>query len=139
VTDPIAHDHRVAVLARRLSEASALWLAFEQSSSTGGATTSAFLGQYIVALQGVVEGWKDLRLADPAVDMLLAHREPGGDPAPLFCDLLKGARHDVAHFQGKHHPERFAAFLDATPSFWWMRSLHGAFWAFFEAWRPSAT
>jgi hypothetical protein len=52
----------------------------------------------------VIEGYKRLKLADPAIDALLTSPN---------TKLLGNFRHEVVHYQPKYFGERFMTFIGA--------------------------
>lgn len=71
----------------------------------------------------VIEGWKELGLADPAVDALLASPN---------VELLRRYRNGVFHFQKDYFDERFLAFMrDGKDAAGWVGALNRAFGAYF--------
>jgi hypothetical protein len=66
------HEGKVAVLSGRFTEADILRGNYMASIPIGGATTSVFFRQYHAAIQTVIEGWMDLGLSEPTVDLPIA-------------------------------------------------------------------
>jgi len=62
-----------------------------------------FLSYWYATLYVVVEGWRELKLSDPAVDALLT--------VPHLA-LLKRYRHGVFHFQPDYFYSRYQDFFD---------------------------
>lgn len=85
-----------------------------------------FLSYWYATLYVVAEGWKELKLADPAIDALLT--EP-------HCALLKRYRHGVFHFQSDYFDSRYQDFFaQGQAARKWVDDLHGSFTAFFTRW-----
>lgn len=76
----------------------------------------------------VVEGYRDLKCANPKVDELLAHEN--------FVDALRLFRNATFHYQKCSIPEKAMKFLELPESEHWIRELHKAFKMFFEAELP---
>lgn len=71
----------------------------------------------------VIEGWRELRLSDPAIDALLTSPN---------VDLLRLYRNGVFHFQRDYFDERFQGFIrDGENAVSWVRKLNEAFGAYF--------
>jgi hypothetical protein len=74
----------------------------------------------------VIEGWRELDLADGEIDGLIASEN---------TDLLRRFRNCVFHFQPEYDDGRFLGFLDhADELVEWARSLHNAFARWFQDW-----
>lgn len=75
---------------------------------------------------GVIEGWGELNLSDPAVDLLLSSPNVG---------LLRRYRNGIFHYQKDYFDERFHEFMASKDSVPWVRDLTKAFGDYFSA-RP---
>ena len=74
----------------------------------------------------VIEGWRELRLSDPAVDRLLASPN---------VELLKRYRNGVFHFQANYFDDRFVALIrDGEDVVAWIRQLREELSRFFLNW-----
>jgi hypothetical protein len=119
-----------------------IWADFHKESMRGqrqrleaaqGAERAAIEFDGIIALSFlyaslfvVVEGWRELRLADDEIDAYLASEN---------TDLLRRFRNGVFHFQRDFDDPRFMEFLDeADDPVEWARSLHAAFARWFDGW-----
>jgi hypothetical protein len=104
------------------------------------AVSSLYMRTWVGALYAVAEGWRELELTDPVVDLLLAQRTGRKIPATKgsperderFVDLLRRARNDVFHFSGQHVPPKLRAFFEKGGAQAWAKNLHGAFRSYFE-------
>ncbi len=76
----------------------------------------------------VVEGYKELKCANPKVDELLSQEE--------FVDALRLFRNSTFHYQKNPIPEKALKFLELPESESWIKALHLAFKKFFEAELP---
>lgn len=88
------------------------------------ARLSVFYGLIYV----VVEGYKELKYANPKVDELLSQEE--------FVDALRLFRNSTFHYQKNPIPEKALKFLELPESENWIKALHLAFKKFFEAELP---
>ena len=76
----------------------------------------AYMSFWYAALFVVVEGWRALRLHDPAVDRLLSSDN---------VELLRRYRNGVFHFQRKYWDDRMIDFVrGGAASASWVRELH---------------
>jgi hypothetical protein len=86
--------------------------------------TFMYMSFWYGELYVVVEGWQELKLADPRVDALLEDTEMVG--------LLRRYRHGTFHFQGNYWDDRFIDFVKVgAKSAAWVRKLNKAFGAYF--------
>lgn len=83
------------------------------------------MGLWYGSLYVVVEGWKEINLADPVVDELLA--------SP-YVELLKRYRHGVFHYQKTYHDNRFLDFMKPPDTPEWINCLHDELGGYFLAW-----
>lgn len=100
----------------------------------------AELGQHFSRIQAmvvfyallyvVVEGYRELKLKDDAIDALLAKDK--------YEDQLRRFRNAVFHYQKHPFDKRLIEFLDAKDSEHWVKSLHDAFAKFFVSALPIA-
>ena len=99
-------------------------------------------------LRAVVEGWEELKLADPTIDSLLATRtgtmmkvrdkdDAEYDVPETYSDMLRRVRNAVFHFQRDYLDDRLIAFMQKKESVVWVRSLHEAFSQWFLSWLKS--
>lgn len=72
----------------------------------------------------VIEGYKELKIDNPKVDMLLAKEE--------FVDALRLFRNATFHYQKKAISEKAMKFLELEESENWISELHLSFKLFFE-------
>lgn len=77
--------------------------------------TGLFLSYWYAALYVVIEGWLELRLHDPAIDVLLLSPN---------VQHLKRYRHGVCHFQPKYFDDRFLELSASPDSVEWVRNLN---------------
>lgn len=71
----------------------------------------------------VVEGYRELKLEDEAIDILLCKND--------YEDRLRRFRNAVFHYQKRPLDKRLVDFLNASDSEYWIRALHKAFESFF--------
>ncbi|WP_282110066.1 hypothetical protein [Shewanella algicola] len=88
------------------------------------ARLSVFYGLIYV----VIEGYRELKCANPKVDELLSQED--------FVDALRLFRNSTFHYQKNPIPEKVLKFLEFPESENWIRALHLAFKRFFEAVLP---
>jgi hypothetical protein len=88
-------------------------------ASVFGDDMGIFMGYWYGGLYVVIEGWRELGLQDPAVDVLLQ------DEARVA--LLKRFRNGAFHFQKHYWDDRFSAIMKDQESFVWIMALHDAF------------
>lgn len=85
----------------------------------------AYMCYWYGGLHVVIEGYTQLKLADPTIDTLLRSRN---------ARLLKCFRHGVFHYQRKYFDKRFMNFMtqgeNVVP---WVSSLHREFKRLFDA------
>jgi hypothetical protein len=86
------------------------------------------LSVWYALLYVVVEGYRELKANDPAVNQLLANE--------AMADTLRRFRNAVFHFQEDPVGPKLMEFLQAQDSERWAHQLHAAFKAFFEAALP---
>ena len=86
-----------------------------------------FMSYWYSALYVVIEGWKQLKLTDAKINVMLRSRDIG---------FLKKYRHGVVHFQSNYFSERFDDFISSRKgkSALWIRMLHDEFGRFFLEW-----
>lgn len=85
-----------------------------------------YMSYWYGGLYVVVEGWRELKLSDAAIDQLLSSRN---------ADLLRRYRNGVFHFQKKYYDERFTALIrDGEDVVDWVRTLNREFGRFFLNW-----
>lgn len=82
-----------------------------------------YMSLWYAQLYTVIEGWKNLRLQDNAVDSLLLQTD--------HVDLLRRYRNGVDHFQADYFSSKFTNFVAMTDSAVWIRSLHTAIGSYF--------
>jgi hypothetical protein len=79
----------------------------------------------------VCEGWQELKLVDPEIDVLL--KSP-------HLDVLRRFRHGVYHYQADYFDPRFMnAFTLGKDFDDWITSLAHAFNRYLDAWARSQT
>ncbi len=82
-----------------------------------------YMSYWYGGLYVVIEGWKELKLADDAIDQLLVSSNVG---------LLKRYRNGIFHFQEKYSDERFMEFIrDGINAVQWVRVLNLEFGRYF--------
>jgi hypothetical protein len=86
---------------------------------------SLYMGLWYGSLYVVVEGWKELGLADLVVDELLTSPH---------VELLNRYRNGVFHYQKAYHDGRFLDFMKQPDTPGWVRSLHAEFGRYFLEW-----
>ena len=74
------------------------------------------------ALYVVVEGYKELKLSDPAIDLLLQSDN---------VELLRRYRNGTFHFQRNYFDDRFNNFFAERSTVEWVRTLNREFGRFF--------
>jgi hypothetical protein len=88
--------------------------------------TMLYMSYWYAALYVVIDGWRDLKLTDVAIDGLLSSPNVG---------LLKRYRHGVFHYQRRYFDERFLGFIrDGQDAVAWVRTLNREFGRFFLEW-----
>lgn len=76
-----------------------------------------YMSLWYALLYVVVEGWRRLRLSDPAIDALLGNAE--------HVHVLKRYRHGVAHFQPNYVDSRFVEIMkESETTVPWVRDLN---------------
>lgn len=91
---------------------------------------TGFMGHWLAGSYPVIEGWEELKLADSAVDALLA---AGAVGAPSPREMLKRFRHGVFHYQRKWQDPRFAMVAGGqSGALLWAVQLERAFDEFFK-------
>lgn len=115
---------------------------FLDIEDSGGQVPKEFeeLGQHFSRIQTmvvfyallyvVVEGYRELKLKDEAIDTLLAKNQ--------HEDQLRRFRNALFHFQKYPFDKRLIEFLDAKDSEQWVKNLHAAFAKFFVSVLPIA-
>jgi hypothetical protein len=89
------------------------------------ALAQAYMCYWYGGLYVVIEGYEDLKIADPAIDGLLA----SGNKR-----LLKCFRHGVFHYQRRYFDKRFMNFMTKGENvIQWVESLHREFDRLFAA------
>lgn len=84
--------------------------------------TGLFLAQWYTALYVVIEGWKELKLSDSAIDRLIASPN---------TELLRRFRNGLCHFQGRYFDARFSEVITAEGLVEWVRELNWEFGRYF--------
>lgn len=82
----------------------------------------AYVAYWFASLYVVVEGWKELRLSDPAVDKLLMSE---------YVDILRRFRNGVFHYQKDYFDGRLMDLVDNEEAIEWAVQLHSAFGDYF--------
>ena len=82
-----------------------------------------YMSLWYAQLYTVIEGWKNLRLQDAVVDVLLLQAD--------HVDLLRRYRNGVDHFQKDYFSQRFTNFVAMADSAVWIRNLHTAIGNYF--------
>ncbi len=105
---------------------------FRRRPNSGKGTTALadkgwiFMSYWYAGLYVVIEGWRELGLADPTVDELL--RSPN-------VDLLRLYRNGVCHFQQTYFSHRFDGFVGSEHNpVEWVRELNRQFGRYFLNW-----
>jgi hypothetical protein len=82
-----------------------------------------YMSYWYAGLYVVIEGWRELRLADATIDVMLQSPK---------VELLRRYRNGVVHFQKDYNDERFLSFMkEGTDSVSWIRSLNQQFGRYF--------
>jgi hypothetical protein len=81
-----------------------------------------YMSYWYAALYVVIEGWREIGLADAAIDALL--QSPN-------VDLLRRYRNGVFHFQKDYNDEKFQSFMRGEDTVSWVRSLNQQFDRYF--------
>ena len=85
-----------------------------------------YMSYWYGGLYVVIEGWKQLKLVDVAVNQLLESPNVG---------LLKRYRHGVFHFQQNYNDKKFLDFIvEGENCVEWIRQLNQEFGRFFLEW-----
>lgn len=92
-----------------------------------GIETELYMSYWYAGLYVVIEGWRKLKLSDPAINDLL--KSPN-------VDLLKKYRHYVFHYQRQYYDEkRMVPFIcNGENPVKWIRELREAFSIYFLTW-----
>jgi hypothetical protein len=87
-----------------------------------------YMSYWYGGLYVVIEGWRDLKLADPIINTLL--QSPN-------VRLLRRYRNGTFHFQKKYLDERFTdLFAKGVDAVKWVRDLNSEFGRYFLAAKP---
>jgi hypothetical protein len=81
-----------------------------------------YLSLWYATLNTVIEGWQELGLKDPGIELLLQSNN---------SKLLKKYRHGVLHFQRNYFDQRFVGFMESNDSVEWVRNLNKEFGRYF--------
>jgi len=81
-----------------------------------------FLSHWYAALYVVIEGWGEIELSDPQIDLLLCSEN---------IDLLKRFRNGIYHYQQNYCDPRFFNLLEAKAMVPWVRQLNLEFGRYF--------
>jgi hypothetical protein len=81
-----------------------------------------FMSYWYGGLYVVIEGWRELGLADPSIDRLLTSPN---------VELLRRYRNGVFHYQATYFDDRFNGFITSQDSVPWVRELNLAFGSYF--------
>lgn len=121
-----ASVEELSALHRYFLSASTLRRAYEQRGRTHGFARISeddwtqqwlFLSLWYATLYVTVEGWLELKLSEPRVDVLLADE--------TMVESLRRFRNGVLHYQHQYHHEKLVNFIaQGTTSAEWVRSLH---------------
>lgn len=85
-----------------------------------------YMSYWYGGLYVVIEGWKELGLADKKIDPMLEFPN---------VELLRRYRNGVFHFQKEYNDERFMGFIrDGQDCVWWIRILNREFGRYFLEW-----
>lgn len=87
-----------------------------------------WMGCWYGFLYVVIEGWKELRLSDSAVDAALSDVD-GREHANLA--LLRRYRNGMFHYQRAYHDEKFTNFFKEPTSVHWIHALNRALDSYF--------
>lgn len=77
-------------------------------------TAGAYMSYWYGGLYVVCEGWEELKLSDPTIDVLIQHPN---------LSLLKRYRNGAFHFQKDYFDARFYEFISDRSSVTWVRGL----------------
>lgn len=109
----------------------AVFESYESSAEIPNGLFVAYASQWYASLYVIVEGWRELKLADTIIDKLLEEHE-------ALLALLKRYRNGVFHFQTNILDDRFTGFVKTKDnSYLWARLLHEEFTRFFSDWLAS--
>jgi hypothetical protein len=134
-------DKHIFALHRYFIWADRMRVHFDQVLKAGIETTESkrnfsldeflYMSYWYGGMYVVIEGWKDLGLADPEIDNLL--NSPN-------VDLLRRYRNGTFHFQRDYWDERFIEFMrDSENPVQWIRELRKQFSRFFLDWLKRKT
>jgi hypothetical protein len=88
----------------------------------------AFMSQFYASLWVVIEGWKTLKLDDPAIESLIAG-------CPEYCRMLKKFRDSVYHCSPSLLDSRSLKFIkQGEAAVFWASALHEEFQRFYWEW-----
>jgi hypothetical protein len=82
-----------------------------------------YMSYFYGGMYVLIEGWRELGLADPEIDELL--NSPN-------VELLRRHRNGAFHFQKDYFDDRFIGFVEAEDSAAWIRALGNAFSRWFQ-------
>jgi hypothetical protein len=77
--------------------------------------SQVLMGYWYTGLYVVIEGWRELKLADSKIDELLASPN---------VDLLRRYRHGVCHFQKDYNDARFMDLINQQGIALWIREVN---------------
>jgi hypothetical protein len=96
----------------------------ERNSKGTGPDSWMYLSFWFASLSTTIEGWLELKLADPGIDPLLAKTD--------CVALLKRYRNGVAHFQKSYWDARFGEMISQPDTATWAEALTQAFGNYFS-------
>ncbi len=86
-----------------------------------------YMSYWYAGLYVVIEGWRELKLEDTAIDNLLSREG--------YVELLRRYRNGVFHYQKDYFDSRFADVWSQNKDFvTWVRELNGQFGRYFLQW-----
>lgn len=93
------------------------------AAATFAIGSGIFMSYWYGSLYVVIEGWRQLQLTDPKIDLLLLSSN---------VRFLKKYRDGVFHFQRNYFDDRFLGFIKAGHSVEWVRTIHSELGEYFR-------
>ena len=105
----------------------------ERDAANPDIYTFGAMSYWFSSLYVVIEGWRDLKLVDPEIDVLLADKKK--------VDELRLYRNATFHYRPKLLDKKFMGLMsgDAQETTDWLTKLHVAFERFFDEHRGEHT
>ena len=144
--------HRYFIWADEMKRSFEKTIAGKAAAPAWGSEESIRANMYMCVwygfLRAVVEGWGELKLADPTIDSVLSMKsgrttkvsDAAGvehDVPETYSDMLRKVRNAVFHFQPEYVDDRLVKFMEKKESVAWVRLLHGNLSRWFMAWLDS--